>query len=290
MEYQLKLSVLMTAYNREEFIAEAIESVLASTFRDFELIVIDDNSSDNTFAIITKFANNDSRIRPYRNSKNLGDYPNRNYAISKALGEYIMFVDSDDKILKDGFERCLQTMEKFPTASFGMQYDFNSLRAEYIDNYNSIRKHFFEKPFLVMGPGGTIIKRDYMLNGGSYPVCFGPANDMYFNLIAASQVGVVTLPFLFNFYRIHEGQEQNNTFKYIYSNFRYRKQAFLQLDHILSRTELVVLNKRNSRQFLINVLYDLMKNKNINRAKEIWVLSEYKLTDLLSAFGLYRFL
>ena len=82
-------SVLMTAYNRELYIAEAIESVLASTYQDFELIIVDDGSKDKTVAIAKKYESKDSRVKVFVNEQNLGDYPNRNKAASFASGKDI---------------------------------------------------------------------------------------------------------------------------------------------------------------------------------------------------------
>src|SRR5258708_6892254 len=78
------ISVLMTSYNREDFISEAVESVLAQTCGNFELIVSDDCSTDRTLDIVRSYASKDSRIRISVNERNLGDYRNRNRAASLA--------------------------------------------------------------------------------------------------------------------------------------------------------------------------------------------------------------
>ena len=92
------VSVLMTAYNREAFIADAIASVLAQKFADFELVVVDDASRDRTVEIANDLAARDRRIRVYVNERNLGAYPNRNYAATLARGSLIKYHDSDDLI------------------------------------------------------------------------------------------------------------------------------------------------------------------------------------------------
>ena len=86
------VSILMTAYNREKYIAEAIKSVLSSTFINFELIIVDDASVDNTVAIAQTYAANDNRLKVYINEKNIGDYPNRNKAAGYATGTFITYV------------------------------------------------------------------------------------------------------------------------------------------------------------------------------------------------------
>src|ERR1700761_2006624 len=93
------VSVLMTAYNRQQYIGEAIASVLASTYPTFELIIVDDGSGDDTVSIARKYEAQDSRIKVYVNERNLGDSPNRNRAAGYATGEFIMYCDSDDTFL-----------------------------------------------------------------------------------------------------------------------------------------------------------------------------------------------
>ena len=92
------VSVLMTSYNRENYIGEAIQSVIDSTYQNWELIICDDGSTDNTLAIAQGFAKQDDRIKIFINEKTLGDYPNRNRAASHAQGKYIRYLDSDDYI------------------------------------------------------------------------------------------------------------------------------------------------------------------------------------------------
>src|SRR5690606_39934476 len=114
MESNPLISVLMTTYNREEYVAEAIESVLASSYANFELIIVDDCSKDKTVEIAKGYAANDNRIKVYVNEKNLGDYPNRYKAASLTNGKYIKYVDSDDYIYPTGLEIMVNTMEQFP--------------------------------------------------------------------------------------------------------------------------------------------------------------------------------
>ncbi|EJD6040373.1 glycosyltransferase [Morganella morganii] len=84
----------MPAYNAEEYISDSIDSVLNQSIKNFELIIIDDNSQDNTTNIINKY--NDPRIVLIINSNNLGVSETRNIGISAASGKYIAFLDSDD--------------------------------------------------------------------------------------------------------------------------------------------------------------------------------------------------
>lgn len=113
------VSVLMPSHNSGNYIVIAIESILNSSFQNFELIITDDNSVDNTFEIAKEFALKDHRVKVYRNDKNYGDYGNRNKAASYASGKYIKYVDHDDYIYPNGLEIIVNQMEQYPHASVG---------------------------------------------------------------------------------------------------------------------------------------------------------------------------
>ena len=115
-----RVSVLMTAYNREEFIAEAIESVLAQTFTDFELIIVDDGSKDRTVEIARNYAARDSRIQVVVNERNLGQFPNRNYAASLATGEFVKYHDSDDVMYPHCLQVTVPLLTAYPEAAFAL--------------------------------------------------------------------------------------------------------------------------------------------------------------------------
>jgi glycosyltransferase involved in cell wall biosynthesis len=92
-------SVIIPTYNRAQFIAPAIKSVLAQTFSDFELIIVDDASTDNTEEIISSII--DNRIIYIKNKSNLERCTSRNIGIQKSRGQYICFLDSDDLYLEN---------------------------------------------------------------------------------------------------------------------------------------------------------------------------------------------
>jgi glycosyltransferase involved in cell wall biosynthesis len=119
MNSQIIISILITSFNRDKYIADAIESVLNSTFKDFELIIVDDCSQDRTVEIARKYEALDQRVKVFVNENNLGDYPNRNKAASYAKGKYIKYVDADDYIYPNGLEIIFSEMEKFPEAAVG---------------------------------------------------------------------------------------------------------------------------------------------------------------------------
>jgi glycosyltransferase involved in cell wall biosynthesis len=90
------VSIIMCTYNRANYLREAIESVLAQTYSDWELLILDDCSTDNTKDIVSEYQAKDPRIVYIKNDKNLGINKNRNKALELSTGKYIAVLDSDD--------------------------------------------------------------------------------------------------------------------------------------------------------------------------------------------------
>jgi glycosyltransferase involved in cell wall biosynthesis len=111
-----KLSIIIPAYNADKYIAETIRSVLAQTMGDWEMILINDGSTDSTGEIIGQFLN-DGRIH-YSEQKNAGVSATRNAGLLKVKGEYIAFLDADDYILPDNFEEKMAVFTREPETDF----------------------------------------------------------------------------------------------------------------------------------------------------------------------------
>lgn len=100
----MKVSVIIPVYNAECFLERCLDSVLSQTLSDIEVICIDDCSTDNSFKILDKYVKKDSRVRCFRNEKNIGQGFTRNIGLDIAKGEYIAFVDCDDWIESNMYE------------------------------------------------------------------------------------------------------------------------------------------------------------------------------------------
>lgn len=104
------VSVVMAAYNARAHVAQAIESVLAQTWADWELLIADDRSTDRTYEIAAAYASRDARMRAMRLERNSGPAMARNAAIACARGRYVAFLDSDDVWLPQKLQRQLEFM------------------------------------------------------------------------------------------------------------------------------------------------------------------------------------
>jgi glycosyltransferase involved in cell wall biosynthesis len=120
-EKESLISIVLTNYNREDFILEQLDSIIAQTYRNWELIIVDDCSTDGSEAIIQEFIgkNRDKKITFLKNEKNLGVAKNFEKGMHFSTGEYIAVCDSDDVWLAEKLEKELQFLK---SENFGMVY------------------------------------------------------------------------------------------------------------------------------------------------------------------------
>lgn len=124
----IKLTIAMSVYNVARYVRQALDSVLAQTYKDFELLVIDDCSKDDTWQILEEYAAKDNRIRLIKQEKNKGLSVSRNRAIAEAKGEYLLMLDGDDLFAADMAEKALRTAES--TGSDMVLWDYCSFYKE----------------------------------------------------------------------------------------------------------------------------------------------------------------
>lgn len=106
------ISVIMSVYNSEKYLNEAIDSILNQTYKDFEFLIVDDCSKDNSLKILEEYSQKDSRIILIKNEGNLGLTKNLNKAIKMSKGDYIARMDADDISETKRFEKQIEFLEK----------------------------------------------------------------------------------------------------------------------------------------------------------------------------------
>jgi Glycosyl transferase family 2 len=199
----------MTAYNREKYVGDSIESVLGQRFGDFELIIVDDHSTDRTLEIVRDYERRDPRIHVFTNARNLGDYPNRNRAAAMARGDFIKYHDSDDLMYPHCLGTMVEPMVNEPSAAIGI-----SLSKAFIGGPSPMlltprlcyQREFLGQGMFMGGPACGIFRRGKFLELGGFPER-GVLSDTIFWLYACARVNVLTLPGDLFWYRIHPGQE-----------------------------------------------------------------------------------
>lgn len=254
-----KVSVLTTVFNREKYLEACIESVLQSTFQDWELIIVDDQSRDNSVEIAQSYAENDSRIHLHVNPINLGDYPNRNYAASLAKGKYIKFLDADDLIYPNGLEVMVKTMEEYPNAALGISQEVAEDVEPYpfqMSPYESFKREFLMRGVLRLGPTGTIFKRAVFEElGGFTGTRFIGDVEMWYKM--ALEHPVVKIAPNLIYWREHDDQEitkGQTSFFYLENSYKHAMQTLEQDSIPLNALEVeqakLKLNKRFSRNLM----------------------------------------
>jgi glycosyltransferase involved in cell wall biosynthesis len=203
------VSVLMTAYNREAFIAEAIESVLAQTFTDFELIIVDDASKDRTVDIAQSYASRDRRIRVYRNETNLGQFPNRNYAASLGTGEFLKYHDSDDLLYPHCLAVTVPLLMAYPQAAFALSPGAREWMGGpcpmLLTPRMCYQREFLGGGMFHLGPACALFRAEAFRRLGMFQDV-GPHSDDVFWLKACATENVLLVPGNLFWYRIHSGQ------------------------------------------------------------------------------------
>lgn len=130
------VSIIMPAFNCEKYVAESIESVLKQTYTNWEMIIVNDKSSDNTKKIIEMYEKSEPRIKLINLEKNQGAAVARNIALEEAKGQYIAFLDSDDRWKNKKLEKQLNFMKN-------NKYGFTFTEYEYILDENNNKNKIF---------------------------------------------------------------------------------------------------------------------------------------------------
>lgn len=150
MNNKPRVSIGLPVYNGSNYVREAIGSILNQTYRDFELIICDNASTDNTQQICEEYAAKDARIRYYRNPKNVGANPNYNLAFHYAHGEYFKWAAHDDVLHPQFLEKCVAALDADPGVvlahpktilidSEGKEIpDVNMLRGYFVDSSGAV--------------------------------------------------------------------------------------------------------------------------------------------------------
>lgn len=111
-----RLSVGLPVYNGEQYLTEAIDALLGQSYRDFELIISDNASTDATADICRRYAEQDSRVRYFRQPRNIGQCPNHNFVLQQARGELFKWTSHDDLYARDLLLRCVDALDEHPEA------------------------------------------------------------------------------------------------------------------------------------------------------------------------------
>jgi glycosyltransferase involved in cell wall biosynthesis len=201
------VSVVITVYNREKYLTAAIESVLAQTFEDFEVVIVDDCSQDGSLEIARSYQK-DLRVRVESNARNLGQFPNRTRGAELASGRYLKYVDSDDIIYPHSLAIMVAAIEAHPDAALALCHSSPDDDHPYpwkLSPFEAWRKQFLGRGCLSCGPSAAIMRREAFFAVGGFGQ-WGTISDVGLWYALAARWPVVLLPPGLVWWRQHDQQ------------------------------------------------------------------------------------
>jgi len=288
------VSVIVTVYNRAEFLSATLDSILASHFQDFEVVVVDDCSKDGSAEIAQAYANRDDRIEVHLNAKNLGDYANRNRAASLAQGRYIKYVDSDDLIYPHSLAIMVESMEQHPDAALGLAHSMPEDEVPYpwlLTPEQAYRKQFLGRGCLSCGPSGAIIRREAFEAVGGFRPEWGVLSDMDLWHRLATRWPTLLLPPGLVWWRRHAGQEfsgNNADLVYLQRGYELATQALSDPTCPLPGAERNTALLRARQHFSRRLLSLAIRQNRRRAAFQLYRDSDLRLSDLLRGFSAYQ--
>ena len=173
-----KVTIIIPAYNSQEYIGRCLDSVFAQAFQDYEVLVLNDGSTDETGEIVKKYARSNKQLR-YVEQENIGVARTRNKALKLANGEFVAFLDNDDFIDSDYIEKLLPSKNEDVVIS---GYKRPDVKGKIVREVR-LEKTNWSK-FVVPAPWAKIYKRKYLLDNKIEFLDNNIGEDVYFNLIA----------------------------------------------------------------------------------------------------------
>lgn len=226
----LKISVVIPVYNVEKYLRECLDSLINQTYNNLEIICIDDCSKDNSFNILQEYAHVDERIRIFKNEENLHAGPTRNKGLEIATGEYIHFMDSDDILELDAYEKLVNILENnkdIEVLTFGLR-KFSNIDGK----VKSIDKISNDVTFKVLNIHtnneilylwkrsycNALYSKEFLLNGNIKYNSFECFEDCYFSLqvlLFAKRI-LITNYILYNYRKDNPASATANWDKHLY--------------------------------------------------------------------------
>ncbi|WP_298239191.1 glycosyltransferase family 2 protein [uncultured Algibacter sp.] len=277
-------SVIIPLYNKEDYIEDTLKSVFNQSFKDFEIILIDDGSTDNSLQVVEQF--NDNRLKVYTQN-NQGASVARNFGIEKANSEYVALIDADDLWYEDHLQELKKLIDTFPQAglfcnNYEINYNENFVKpATFNFDYNNeclIVEDFFKANIINFIPSSSSVtfSKKYFIDLGGYNTNFEIAEDIDLWIRFALKYKVCFNPKITMTYNIFidnslSKQETNEVrYKFI-NNYRTEEKSNQELKLYLdiNRYALAIRCKINNQFNLYQKLKKEIDLKNLNLKQKL---------------------
>lgn len=230
-----EISVIMGVYNLSPRYKRAIQSILDQTFSNFEFIICDDKSTDNTLQILKNIAKKDNRIKIISNKKNMGLGASLNHCLKFARGKYIARMDDDDVSVKDRFKVELDFLKKHPEYSFVSSSYYiddgsNDYRLKEMEEKPSKESFLWNSPFL---HPCTMFRTEALKKAHGYRVCKETMRaedyDLYMRMYALGMSGYNLQTPLYVYFISQSQNKKYGQFKYFLYSAEVRSYGYKQM-------------------------------------------------------------
>ncbi|MCA0431105.1 MAG: glycosyltransferase family 2 protein [Bacteroidetes bacterium] len=282
------VTIIVPSFNKGDYIAETIESVIEQTYINWELIIIEDGSTDNSVHIITKFVELDKRITLINSKQNSGANVCRNIGINAAKGQYLIFLDADDLLNKNCLTNRIKIIIENPKLDFTVHtlQIFNKIIGDsnfnWFPNVKKPLKNFLshQLPWQTMQP---IWKLDFVLKIKGFDENFQRLQDVEFHTRALMQPNVKFL--LLNelpdcYLRIDNARKNFDEFNFLK---RWVNSVQLYCDKFYGNIE------NNNRKYLLGTIYRVIEQVSYqNRLKSISLIQFKELQTTIKKIQIYQ--
>lgn len=282
----MKVSVIIPTYNRAHLLTQAIDSVLAQTFKDFELIIVDNYSTDNTESVVKSYK--DERIRYFKNRNQGLIGVNRNYGIQKSQGEYISFLDDDDLWLPEKLEKQVELLDS--NKELGLVYsdihiigsNGNLLKDTYFHSVKPFRGNVFNELLVAnfIASLTVVVRKEALSKVGVFDPKYVIAQDydLWLRIAECYPVDFIEQPLAE--YRLHVESASQKNVVLSYKEEAQVKDYWLSRNSNLKREVRGRIRRRKAAiysQMILTATSDVFRNRNKESIKEFWGLLKYLL-------------
>jgi glycosyltransferase involved in cell wall biosynthesis len=269
-------SIIIPIYNAEKYIERCLDSILRQTFKDFEVLCIDDGSNDASYQLLQEYRHKFPEIIKVYTQVNSGTGKTRNNGMRYSTGKYLFFIDNDDYIAEDYIQTYVEAAEKY-----GADMVIGGYRR--VDEYgkdvyrNKIKSDAVWEPFKRLAPWGRVYRRDFMTENKLEFLDCEIGEDNYLNIIAATVSSKTKVIDYIGYYWFYNRKSISNT---QYLNSKLEQSAVYMLKSIYNKLDLPSVNMEKQvcieYLFIKLVIFYLLfygrrlQSKNLISAYSVW--------------------